>query len=277
MGRIGFAEADLGRLLEYAHHADVTITFDPEKAINRSRPTGAPLVEGSQVIDALLVHPAYLNQFETGISGGSLSSAEGGIRDEAERRLFAGAYHNHPLVPQERPRYGVLNLPNVGYGGGGTQYGDCYFVLKDELKSRMTFTPDDSMQCKPETLGTRASLEHVLNAISDEDLKMITEVALGQRERGTRIQRNEFGYVEAQIHGPIEYERDVERLVAAARYRGTETGDKIRAFAAKNGIELIWHAATTEFAFGPTGASTLVDVDTFTPDGPSHPTSTGQR
>jgi len=67
---------------------------------------------GDLVVQSMYDTGRYRNQFETGISNGGLTAFEGGEQDLWEKTLFAGAYQKHSAAPEDRPRYGALNLLN---------------------------------------------------------------------------------------------------------------------------------------------------------------------
>jgi hypothetical protein len=68
------------------------------------------------VAEALLEDGVYRNQFETGLSSGSVSAFPGGDRDAWENALFGSAYHAEGETSSERPKYGALEL--VCYSDG---------------------------------------------------------------------------------------------------------------------------------------------------------------
>src|SRR6185436_20583157 len=47
--------------------------------------------------------------------------------------------------------------------------------------------------------------------------------------------------IEAQVHGPIDMDRDVERLVVDPAFAGTPTGVCLKEICRKYGIPLDWH------------------------------------
>src|SRR4051812_20687268 len=64
-------------------HARVVLHFHPDR-VGKKR---------ISVAEALLREGLYRNQFETGLSTGSLTAFPGGGRDSWENILFRGAYH----------------------------------------------------------------------------------------------------------------------------------------------------------------------------------------
>ena len=100
-------------------HARIVLHFHPDRSGLKS----------STVAEALLEDGVYRNQFETGLSSGSVSAFPGGERDTWERRLFGGAYHAAGVTNSDRPKYGALEL--VRYPDGPIpRFGSCYFVLR---------------------------------------------------------------------------------------------------------------------------------------------------
>lgn len=53
--------------------------------------------------------------------------------------------------------------------------------------------------------------------------------------------RNLDHYVEAQVHGDVSLERDVEALVADPSFRGTELGEQMEQLASRYNVALHWH------------------------------------
>lgn len=85
-------------------HARVVVHFHPDRF--GSKPV--------TVAEALLGEGAYRNQFETGLSTGSLTAFRGGARDSWESKLFGGAYHSADVTNADRPKIwslGVGSLP----------------------------------------------------------------------------------------------------------------------------------------------------------------------
>lgn len=240
---LGFGEEALKTCLEYIRtKAPITINFNPDKRVaDTSAPVGPDYwsvtedPSGRRLIDALLADGSYRNQFETRNTSGSFAPYEGGCRDGWEKTIFAGGYHGHPLIPQERPKYGALNAVR-DTNGGAASYGRCYFVLKDGVRGRTTFTPRNSSGCKENEVGTVDHFEHVLNA---QDVAALVDIALGRRRRASL---GWFGgaYIEAQVHGPVEFDKDVAAVVVNTMFRGTEYETKLREFARKYRVPLQW-------------------------------------
>src|SRR5206468_2585745 len=103
---------------------------------------------------------------------------------------------------------------------------------------RATFTPQDSSNCSADQVGTIGNMERVLLDVpADDSLKQVMDVALGRRASG---ELPAFQYIEAQIHGPLDYSKDVAALVVGDHYRGTPYEAQIRKFAELFGVPVRW-------------------------------------
>ncbi|MFS0838437.1 DUF3626 domain-containing protein [Paenibacillus sp. 1P03SA] len=227
----------------------VTLNFHPDRLI----------AGGLTVAEGLLRDGEYRSQFETGISNGGLSAYPGGDRDRWERSLFAGAYQGEGAQPRDRPKYGALNVLRYA-DGASPRFGSCYFRLKAGVLDRCTFTYGDS-HAQPEHAGTRKRFMPVLAALLEEVRSAGTALAseaddagqfaarfLAAREddgengpRHARVGRALDDYIEAQVHGAVRLEYDVEALVADPSFRGTATGAQLDALSKAYGIPLCWH------------------------------------
>ncbi|MBF0410837.1 MAG: DUF3626 domain-containing protein [Candidatus Riflebacteria bacterium] len=209
------------------------------------------------VIESLLEKGYVTNQFETGISGGSLTPFSGGPRDKWEERLFGGVYQKPGVRAADRPKYGALDLMNFS-DGAAPRFGSCYFRLGKDVLKRCTFTNKDSV-FEPDIFGTvmhpDALLEHLLLRAETETSVLGIEhpCVNGLLKRFSCLSDNRvafsssFGrtlddYVEAQIHGPIQLRTDVDRLVADPSFMGTEIETAMRSLCQKYAIEMDWHA-----------------------------------
>lgn len=229
-------------------HARVVLHFHPDR-LNAT---------GRSVADHLLHDGLYRNQFETGLSNGSLSAFKGGDRDLWEAKLFGGAYQAHDVAAAERPKYGALDFLRYA-DGPAPRFGSCYLVLKPSIADRCTFTLGDSHQPTGH-VAIRGAMDGVM-------LGLLTTVASGQWDLGIPhltvpdlLDRLSHGlgptlpdpaeqavgrlldhYIEAQIHGPVDLRSDVEMLVADPAFQGTPTGKSLHAACSRHGIALRWH------------------------------------
>ena len=259
--RAGTNVAAYGAAMESAHaHARVVLHFHPDRFGTKPIP----------VAEALLKEGVYRNQFETGLSTGGLSAFPGGARDSWERSLFGGAYHTRGVSDSERPKYGALEL--VRYADGSIpRFGSCYFVLRPSVSVRTSFTFAGSEDPRAtERLGMIGQMDNVMAALFAEIeaggmaappwppfraptlglsnltvarlLEVLRELARPRKEPADlptgRVLDTQ---IEAQVHGPLDLQKDVELLVADPAFAPTSTGEVLRQIAAHYGFPLHWH------------------------------------
>ncbi|MGW0283851.1 DUF3626 domain-containing protein [Streptomyces sp. NPDC003236] len=165
----------------------VTMHFHPDRPA-RERP----------ILIQMANDGVYRSQFVTGTSNGGLTAHPGGDRWHWESRIFAGAYDD--ATSSERPVYGALNYRRDPVGGA-PRFGSSFFRLTPEALTRATFCYPDS-SAEPSSFGVahRCSLVELAEAADTDPLD---------------------GHIEAQIHGPVRFDVDVEALVLDPSYRGT--------------------------------------------------------
>ena len=259
--RAGTNVGAYGAAMESVHaHARVLLHFHPDRFGTRPMP----------VAEALLEEGVYRNQFETGLSTGGLSTFPGGARDSWERSLFGGAYHTTGVSDSERPKYGALEV--VRYADGSIpRFGSCYFVLRPSVSVRTSFTFAGSEDPRAaERLGMIGQMENVMAALFAEIeaggtaappwppfraptlgisnltvarlLEVLRELVRPRRDPADlptgRVLDTQ---IEAQVHGPLDLQEDVELLVADPAFASTGTGKVLRQIAARYGFSLRWH------------------------------------
>ncbi|MEU8682379.1 DUF3626 domain-containing protein [Streptomyces sp. NPDC048611] len=165
----------------------LTMNFHPDR-----------MVGNDPVLRRMAADGRYRSQFVTGTSNGGLTAHPGGDRWLWESRIFGGAYDR--ASADERPVYGALNFRS-NPAGGAPRFGSSYFRLAAETLTRTTFCYPDSSTC-PSDFGVAARFSLIEVAESD-GLDCLD------------------GHIEAQIHGPVRLDRDVEALVLDHSYRGT--------------------------------------------------------
>ena len=242
-------------------HARVVVHFHPDRIG----------VKPITVAEALLEDGLYRSQFETGLSSGGLTAFPGGARDTWEEALFGGTYHAPDSSIVDRPKYGALELIRFP-DGPWPRFGSCYLVLREEVAWRTSLTFSGSEQPDAaERLGTIDMVECVLAPLLEEvasgagtrvpwppfvaptlGVENLTVPGLLERvsrelplprsdpSRGPAGRVLDTG-IEAQVHGPIDMARDVERLVADPAFGGTPTGDCLEQLCRKHSIRLEWH------------------------------------
>ena len=267
----GLSGTDLAKALAYlANEAPLTINIDLARVLSPIAHVGdyaalEGLPSSPTPLDLLSRFDSYLNALEVGVSTGNPGPGPGGHRDNKLRHLFRGAYDASKNGVLGRPHYGAINFGRFTLGAAPA-FGDCYFELKKDpaLRSRVTVLPHDSNFCGPAEVGTLNNIEHILlDAFvswkdADEQKKLLGCLMDGVagKSAGTqppfRIVTNplkqskhqDLDYLEIQVHGPIDFAHDVQRLVVSSKYKGTPVEAKVQAFADKFGIELAWHDAT---------------------------------
>jgi hypothetical protein len=181
----------------------ITLNFHPDRAH-----------EAVHILDSLAESGVYKSQFETNTSNGGLTAHPGGDRWRWESRIFDGAYDN--TEPSERPKYGALNYRKSKYGGS-PRFGSAFLRLKAGVLDRATFCYPDSV-FEPEAFGTA---------------KHMGLIELAQAEYVDYLD----DYIEAQIHGELRLDRDVEALVLDPCYKDTD----VESLAEKLGCAVEWH------------------------------------
>lgn len=209
------------------------------------------------VAEALHTQGIYKSQFETLLSNGKVAPQLGGDRDLWERKLYGGAYNLLGSQNSHRPKYGALDVMKHA-DGPAPRFGSCYFVLKNHISKRCTFTYLDSHQ-DPKEKGTLDEFEDIMAALLSE--AFTRDFALGERDLtvpklihhilsmentsrpslNNRTARNLNHYIEAQVHGDISLDEDIESLVADPSFRMTPVGDFLEAICRDYKIELLWH------------------------------------
>jgi hypothetical protein len=181
----------------------VTLNFHPDR-----------LLRGAPILDALTADGVYRSQFVTGTGNGGLTAYPGGDRWRWESRIFNGAYDAAPA--HERPVYGALNFRGKPVGGA-PRFGSAHFRLTAQTLARTTFCYPDSV-LEPADFGVAARMGLIALALADR-------------------QDDLDDYIEAQVHGLVRLDRDVEALVLDPCYEGTP----VEAAARRLGCPVEWH------------------------------------
>lgn len=180
----------------------VTLNFHPDR--------GDP-----PILAALAAAGVYRSQFVTGTGNGGLTAHPGGDRRRWESRIFGGAYDD--AAAEERPVYGALNFRGKPVGAA-PRFGSAHFVLTAEAVRRATFCYPDS-HLEPEDFGVASAMDLIGLALADTGADALDD------------------YIEAQVHGPVRLDREVESLVLDPCYQGTEIEERARELPCR----LDWH------------------------------------
>lgn len=176
----------------------VTAHFHPDRLLPDGRPVLAAMAEDG----------VYLSQFVTGTGNGGLTAYPGGDRWRWESRIFGGVYDTVEAV--RRPVYGALNRRHDPLGAA-PRFGSSYFRLTAATLRRTTF-------CYPDSAA-----EPVHFGVADH-CSALVDLAEADREADALND-----YVEAHVHGPVRFDRDIEALVLDPCYRSTPVEDAARA------------------------------------------------
>lgn len=229
-------------------HARVGVHFHPDRPDSGMK----------TVAESLLETGLYQSQFETQMSNGGVSAYPGGPRYQRETRLFGGAYDSDEATSTHRPKYGALELMRHP-DGPAPRFGGCYLLLKPAVSRRCSFTYLDS-HYDPKEKGTFDEFEDIAAALLSETF--VRQSALGEKNLTpvrlvhhllTKLEtpiedplarapsRNLDHYIEAQVHGDLVMQEDVEVLVADPSFKSTETGRVLENICTRYGVALRWH------------------------------------
>ena len=118
-----------------------------------------------------------------------------------ENKLFNHKYNYGDYANKafERPKYGNVPLKSCYFNKGYATYGSCYLILKHDVKWRTTLTFGDS------------SHPYTNHAYNFDNSHLI----LSHYDNINKPNIYSYEWVnllEAQIHGPIELDKDVESI-----------------------------------------------------------------
>ncbi len=233
-----------------ARAGTLTINFHPDRI----------LPDGRCVAQALYDEGVYRSQFESRISNGGLTAFPGGDRDRWEQTLFGGAYHAPGVEAWERPKYGGLDLFNFS-NGACPRFGSCHLRLTQSALDRSTFFFGDSAS-RPDDGGVIDAFEPVLaglletldrnpDGLGRPDITVSTLLQSLFRPSSpdglfAPVESHELDmYIEAQIHGAVDLETDVEALIIDPSFSRSETGALLLRSADRYGFVSQWNSGMT--------------------------------
>lgn len=165
----------------------------------------------SKNFDSLLESERFLNQFETGTSGGTISSK---YRKEATKQLFGTG--DKKLKASEREKYGYLGNGNFvkdyqfnnKYYSGVNQYGDVIVRFNKNIRDRVTFTIDNS-------LGVAVKKNIIGSSVNDINIGCMSKIRLPEFNYYVKnsgeintveqlIEKFHVRYIETQYHGDLK-------------------------------------------------------------------------
>ena len=196
------------RIKEYIPFEDIRLASENLKEIlENSEPS---MRFKSENVDKLLETDRFLNQFETGTSGGSLSPND---RRRATRQLFGS--EDDLFKKRDYEKYGYFGnkdfYEDFAYNdkiiGGTDQYGDVIVRFsKDKVMSRTTFTINNSLG--PASWGQIVADNPIsphLVGIDESDLMDHIDILKQGKIKSPEALVDELRvrYIEAQFHGDL--------------------------------------------------------------------------
>jgi hypothetical protein len=165
------------------------------------------VVHGRFTIKQILEQPRLKSYFE-------LRPLCNDSRFNAESKMFHKIYDNATI---DRPKYGSLNITlNKNYNPRCISYGNKVLFLKDEIKNRTSFMYGDSFGGQMYLCTYKFPIVLLYHLI-DNEIKTI-ENAINNFLENNKLNDNiinelsKFQYIEAQIHGEVTLENDVEKI-----------------------------------------------------------------
>eukprot|EP00828_Plagiopyla_frontata_P012805 TRINITY_DN1739_c0_g1_i1.p1 TRINITY_DN1739_c0_g1~~TRINITY_DN1739_c0_g1_i1.p1 ORF type:complete len:434 (+),score=62.05 TRINITY_DN1739_c0_g1_i1:156-1457(+) len=190
----------------------------------------------NQYLEKYLKDTQYRSQFETGLSSGSKDLQN---RKFWEQRMFEDYYEK--ALGSERPKYGALNFFNDPKGDQTCRvygYGNDFLELKNDIRQRCTFTNKDSSY-DDSIVGTFQDFCHVLMGFTDEELIICSKIAEGTKV--TQPEEKLINYKEVQIHGPIEFAKDVVNLhVSNQHFNNNKLLEMVKQFQKQFNIGVVY-------------------------------------
>ncbi len=243
----GLSWLDYQEVLERIRsNTQIAIHFHPERLTKA----------GHSVAEGLVRMGRFCTQYETGISSGSPTAFPGGARDEWEKIFFGGQYHQETNKLLERPKYGALMLGGH-LDGPAPRFGSCYLVLDQKVNTRSSYTYGGNQgDLMHEKTGTWENLDRVILALlvarEQDHILGLKEKSLGELlhrigvkeeyQRENRSLGNALdSFVEAQIHGPVDLEKDAVKLVADSSFRETEIHTAFKELSNRFKLEIDWY------------------------------------
>ncbi len=177
-----------------------------------------------------LIDTHYRNRFE-------LNNFMCVTRHRMESEMFGGIYDL--LNPSQRVKYGMLNInPNCPTGDEGCSgYGINYFILKPSVKNRCTLTIGDSFGYTPNKIYNFNNLTLLLH--ENKSIIGNIETCYSEYKNGRwNTTLPSCQYIEAQIHGDIRFDRDIDTIVINKKDKIGLCIEKVEQFAQKNNCKI---------------------------------------
>lgn len=155
-----------------------------------------------QSLDQVLTNGRYLNFFEV-LDLFPESEVSQRVASYLDMHEFAGIPRNAPA--SARPIYGYVNTGRSAQNAASV-YGETRLILRDNVKARLTYTPNDSMTPLLEQRMLPATLDALTETLFGSEIGKWVDT------RNKMVLYNRVLYVETQIYGGIEL-ADIEVIV----------------------------------------------------------------
>jgi hypothetical protein len=145
--------------------------------------------------------------------------------------------------------YGALDLLFDPHGGS-PRFGSSFVVVHQHVLERATLCVGDS-HMGPRDVGTIEEPWSILAGLAEQAVRgELLQRGLGIEDflqacegsfRSLRPSRDLDGYVEAQVHGGVSLETDVDAIVLDPSFRNRPVEEDMSAAAERYSFSLIWH------------------------------------
>ncbi|WP_186774160.1 DUF3626 domain-containing protein [Chitinophaga pinensis] len=214
------AENVYGQMVNRLKDAELTVNFSVDKFYNNTS-------QATRLLNAFETpqRPGYMTErklAEERLFDYSNAKGKLGMKDNEKsvidriKKFGSQLTGNNPsFASGMRPRYAAVNFKNSRHGAAG-DYGASFMVLKDHVKLNCTLLDRDSFNYRQDAqaadkLANYAHPDRIILNMRDNTLKALYKAATGNHIAGADVV-GLLDYVEAQIHSPILFNRDVKRM-----------------------------------------------------------------
>jgi hypothetical protein len=237
------AEKVRDRMIKHLQHSNLTLNFKAEKLF-ASKLKGGIMNTHERSGESRISYLDSRIRAEETLFGYSRSRSQKGKDQGIFDRIkkFGDITNNIDFAPSMRPKYGALNFMNSS-SGAAPLYGSSYMVLKEHAKFNCTFTAGDSFDYSGTPKGanqvaTYTNMHRIITNMKDDMMEKLYKMTISS---GSCSQPGPV-YIEAQIHGEIQFGRDVKEMHINSNDAGFKTipkiSEHIKKFGRKYGIPI---------------------------------------
>lgn len=152
-----------------------------------------------------------------------------------ESKLFNKCYDG--VHSFERVKYGSIKTNPLSMKSNNSTlgYGDAFFLLKDDIKTRCTLTPGDSSAFSSDNVYTFDQLQEMLIRHPRVEEYFLSCYQSYEREL---LDGDNVPYIEVQIHGELLLSESIYKLVVSGKDENIRKSAEI--FVEKNGCEVVF-------------------------------------